>query len=199
MTRVAHIIGNGGSTSLYKPSPGYILTCNLPGMAVENVYASCIVDFKMMVAMAEGSVHVPGEWILGARPHRFCNMNPTFYMRSAPQIKEFFVDLPTYAGNYTNFNCGHMAVYYSVKRLGCKEVNMYGFDSMFELDLRSASDFYLVSDRDPANNLRLTDLWRPIWQQMFAEFPDVQFNIHYKHDKIKFAIPENAKVVVHKK
>lgn len=197
MSDTAHIIGNGGSAQLYKPQPGLKLTCNLPGFAVEGVYGTCIVDFKMMNAIATGNVTVPGEWILGARPKEFCRMNPTFHMKYASQIKEFFIDLPKYAGNYTNFNCGHMATYYALKRIKAKQIHMYGFDSMFNLDLRSASDFYLVSDRDAANNLRLTNNWRPIWQNMFSEFPNVEFVLHYQTDEIKFPVPDNVKIKVH--
>ena len=60
MSKVAHIIGNGDNASLYKPSVGLKITCNLPPFAVENVYTTCMVDFKMMKAIEEGSVIVPG-------------------------------------------------------------------------------------------------------------------------------------------
>lgn len=199
MAKVAHIIGNGGSAQLYTPSKGFKLTCNLPGFAVDNVYGTCIVDFKMINAIATGNVTVPGDWILGFRPKHFCQKNPNFHMKYARQIKEFFTDLPPYAENYTNFNCGHMATYYALRRLGCDEIHMYGFDSMFNLDLRSASDFYLISDREASNNLRLTNLWRPIWQQMFAEFNNTKFIIHYKNDLIKFDVPKNVEIAVHAK
>ena len=197
MAKVAHVIGNGDNAPLYKPSKGFKITCNLPPFAVENVYTTCIVDFKMMKAISEGSVIVPGEWVLGARPKKFMEMNPSFYMKYASQVKEFFTELPSYAENYTNFNCGHMAVYYAAKRLGCKEINLYGFDSMFELNLRSYSDLILPSDRDPSNSLRLSNNWRPIWQQMFKELSDTKFVLHHRHSNIKFDVPENVQIVVH--
>jgi hypothetical protein len=64
MAKVVHVIGNGNNASLYKPAPGLKITCNLPPFEVQDVYATCIVDFKMMKAMHEGSVIVPGNWIL---------------------------------------------------------------------------------------------------------------------------------------
>ena len=197
MARTAHVIGNGRSASLYEPAKGFKLTCNLPGFSVDDVYTTCIVDFKMMKAIAEGSVTIPGEWVLGARPKAFCQGNPDFYLRHAGQVKEFFVDLPQYAGNYTNFNCGHMAVFYAIKRLAVDEINMYGFDSMFAQDLSSTTDFFLVSDRDPANNLRLTNNWRPIWQSMFKEHPHVTFKVHSRSSTIQFPVSSNVEVVVH--
>jgi hypothetical protein len=151
----------------------------------------------MMRALAEGSVVIPGEWVLGARPKAFCQHNPNFYMQIAPQVKEFFVDLPKYAGNYTNFNCGHMAVYYAIRRLVATEIHMYGFDSMFAQDLSSTTDFFLVADRDPANNLRLTNNWRPIWQTMFKEHPEVTFKVHSRSTNIQFPVTDNVEVVVH--
>ena len=75
MSKVAHIIGNGDNASLYKPSVGLKITCNLPPFAVENVYTTCMVDFKMMKAIEEGSVIVPGEWVLGARPKKYMEMH----------------------------------------------------------------------------------------------------------------------------
>ena len=44
MSGVAHVIGNGDLASMYTPSKGYKITCNVPPFEVNNVYASCIVD-----------------------------------------------------------------------------------------------------------------------------------------------------------
>ena len=195
MTRTAHVIGNGDSASKYNPDKGFKITCNLPPFAVENVYASCIVDFKMMNAIKEGSVIVPGEWVLGARPKKFMELNPQFNLKYANQVKEYYDVLPKYAGNYTNFNCGHMAVHYSANKLKCDEIHMYGFDSIFDFNLRSSSDLYLVSDREANNNLRLSNNWRPIWQDMFKEFPNTKFVLHHKHNQIKFPVGKNVEIV----
>lgn len=195
MTRTAHVIGNGDSASKYNPDKGFKITCNLPPFAVENVYASCIVDFKMMNAIKEGSVIVPGEWVLGARPKKFMELNPQFNLKYANQVKEYYDVLPKYAGNYTNFNCGHMAVHYSANKLKCDEIHMYGFDSIFDFNLRSSSDLYLVSDREANNSLRLSNNWRPIWQDMFKEFPNTKFVLHHKHNQIKFPVGKNVEIV----
>lgn len=195
MTKVAHIIGNGDNASLYRPSKGLKITCNLPPFAIENTYTTCIVDFKMMKAIADGSVIVPGEWVLGARPKKFMEINPLFSMQYARQVKEYYTILPSYATNYTNFNCGHLATHYTANKLKCDEIHLYGFDSMFDFNLRSYSDLFLASDRDPSNSLRLSENWRPIWQEMFKEFPNTQFVLHHAHKNIKFEIPENVEIV----
>lgn len=196
MSRVIHIIGNGDNAQLYKQgSKGLKVTCNLPPFPVQGAYGTCIVDFKMMRTMHEGSIVVPGDWILGARPHKYLEMNPGMRLRWGQNIKEFYLTLPKYAENYTNFNCGHMAVHYSANKLQGNEIHLYGFDSLFDMNLRSCTDFYLNSDRGNPNNVRLADRWRPIWQQMFAEFPNTQFVLHHKHDKIKFKVPENVEIV----
>lgn len=199
MSKVVHVIGNGDNASHYTPAKGLKVTCNLPPFPVEGAYGTCIVDFKMMKAMAEGSVAVPGDWILGARPQKFLEMNPGFRLRWASHIKEFYTVLPSYAENYTNFNCGHLAVHYSANRLKGTEIHMYGFDSMFDFNLRSCTDFYLNSDRSDNNNARLTNNWRPIWKSLFEEFPQTHFVIHHKHNKLKFEKPNNVEVFIHGK
>lgn len=194
MAKVAHIIGNGDAATMYKPAKGLKITCNLPPFEVANTYTTCMVDFKMMKAIAEGSVVVPGDWVLGARPKKFMELNPTFYLKYSAQIKEYYTELPKYAGNYTNFNCGHLAAHYTANKLGCDEIHMYGFDSMFDMNMRSYSDLFLVSDREANNNLRLTNNWRPIWSDLFKEFPNVQFVLYHKHSDIKLPISKNVEI-----
>ena len=194
MGKIAHVIGNGDNATRYKPAPGLKITCNLPPFAVENVYTTCMVDFKMMNAIKEGSVTVPGEWVLGARPKKFMELNPQFNMRYAQQVKDYYTVLPDYAGNYTNFNCGHMAVHYAANKLKCDEIHMYGFDSLFDFNLRSASDLYLISDREANNSLRLSNNWRPIWQEIFKEFPNTHFVLHHKHENIKIPVSKNVEI-----
>lgn len=199
MTRVAHVIGNGDSASFYKPSKGIKVTCNLPPFTVDGVYTTCMVDFKMMAAIHEGSVTVPGEWTLGFRPKKWMEMKPDFYMKYAKQVKDFYTVLPPYVKNYTDFNCGHMATHMTANKLKATEIHMYGFDSILDMNLRSATDFYLNSDREAHNNVRLANNWRPVWQNMFKEFPDTKFVIHHKHSSVKFPMPENVEIFVHSK
>lgn len=194
MAKVGHVIGNGDNAVMYKPAKGLKITCNLPPFEIANVYTTCMVDFKMMKAIAEGSVVVPGEWVLGARPKKWCEMRPDFHMRYANQIKGFYLELPKYAGNYTNFNCGHMAVHYTANKLNCDEIHMYGFDSIFDMNLRSSSDLFLNSDRETHNNVRLTGNWRPIWTEIFKEFPEKKFILYHKHKDIKTIVPDNVEI-----
>jgi hypothetical protein len=205
MTRVAHIIGNGDNAQMYKPSKGLKITCNLPPFPVENVYTTCIVDFKMCAAITEGSVIIPGDWTLGYRPKAWYDKNTgNFRMRFGHQIKEFYTDLPKYAilpgdgpgQGYTNLNCGHMATHYTANKLKADEIHMYGFDSIFDMNLRSSTDFVLNSDRGATNNVRLTDKWRPIWQGIFKEFSNIQFVLHHPHSQIKFPVPDNVEFSV---
>lgn len=195
MSRVIHVIGNGDNAVRYKPAKGIKLTCNLPPFAVANVYATCIVDFKMMAAINQGIITVPGEWIVGFRPKKWCEMRPDFYMKYAPQIKEFYLTKPDYVPTYTDFNCGHMATHYAANKLRGDEIHLYGFDSMFDFNLRSYTDTFMVSDRSDLNNARLTNNWRSIWPQLFEEFPNTQFVLHHKHDKLKYPKPENVEIV----
>ena len=197
MADVVHLIGNGRSASYFDHnSKGTRVTCNLPPYAIQNVYATCLVDFKMMRAIHEGSVQVPGEWILGKRPKIYMEQNPSFHMKYAKQIRGFYLNLPGYVANYTDFNCGHMATHFSATRFEPKELHMYGFNSVFDFDVSSCTDMYMESDRSAQNNNRLVNNWRGIWPKMFAEFPNTEFVLYHKHDNIKAVIPENVRIVV---
>ena len=199
MRRVVHIIGNGGSSFLYNEEKrkGLKLGCNQIGFNIPEKYASCIVDYKFMQAMTANEITLPGQWILGFRPKHWMEMNPDYYMKVAHQVKEFYTELPKYAANYTDFNCGHMAAHYSANKLKADEIHLYGFDSIFDFNLNSASDLSLKSDRGSANNLRLADNWRPIWQSMFKEFSNTKFILHYTHDKLKINIGNNVDVRIY--
>lgn len=194
MSRVAHVIGNGDNAVMYKPSKGLKVTCNVPPFAVEGVYTTCLVDFKMMKAMTEGSVTIPGEWTLGYRPKVWMQNNPNFYMKVAQQIKGFYLTLPKYVKNYTDFNCGHMAAHYTANELRADEIHMYGFDSIFDFNLRSSTDLFLNSDRSLSNNNRLVNNWRPVWLNLFNEFPTKQFVLYHKHDDVKMKLPDNVEI-----
>jgi len=202
MAKVAHIIGNGDSCVWYKPAKGLKIVCNLPPMEVPNVYVSCMVDFKMMKALTNGDFPNPYTWVLGYRPKVWMEKNPSFYMQNSSKIKEFYTELPGYAGKggqgYTNFNCGHFATHWTANKVGAEEIHMYGFDSIMDFDIRSKTDFLLPSDRGSMNTQRLSHTWRTIFKGIFEEFKDTQFVIHHKHDNIKFPKPDNVDIVVHK-
>lgn len=197
MTKVAHLIGNGKSASLYQPTKGLKILCNLPPFAVDNVYTTVMVDFKMMKSIHDGLLAVPGDWVLGARPKKWMELKPDFYLRYSSQIKEFYTVLPKYAGNYTDFNCGHMACHYIANKLKCDEVHLYGFDSLFEFDITSSSDMYLQSSRDTTNTQRLTSKWRPIWNGIFKEFSNTKFVLYRpkSYGDAKIPLPKNVEIV----
>ena len=199
MASIAHIIGNGKSAGIYQPAKGLKIVCNLPPMEVNNIYTTVMVDFKMMKAIHEGHVVVPGDWVLGARPKKWMEMRNDFYIKYSKQIKEFYTVLPKYAPNYTDFNCGHMAVHYTINKLERDEIHMYGFDSIFGFDITSYSDLYLPSPRDTLNTQRLTENWRPIWHHMFREFPKVKFVIHQDKGNSLIKLPQNVEVFHPKK
>ena len=201
MPRVVHVIGNGDSAHFYneRERKGLKITCNIPPFPVHDAYGTCMVDFKMMRALTKGELQLPGDWILGMRPKIWMEKQPQFHMTMAPQIKEFYTKLPKYVPNYTDFNCGHMATHYSCSKFTPDIVHMWGFDSIFDLNLKSCTDFYLPSARDDSNNVRLSNNWRPVWRNIFNEFKDVSFKLHHFHDHSKVQLPENVEVEVHSK
>tara|TARA_B110000495_G_C22958242_1_gene561552 strand:- start:157 stop:813 length:657 start_codon:yes stop_codon:yes gene_type:complete len=194
MASVAHIVGNGRNAGLYTPTKGLKIACNYPHSAIDNLYATVMVDFKMMKAIHEGKLTIDGDWVLGARPKKWMEMRNDFHMKYARQIKEFYLVLPKYAPNYTDFNCGHMAVHWAANKLKREEIHMYGFDSIFGFDITSAVDLILPSPRDNLNTQRLTENWRPIWHHMFREFPKTNFIIHQQKGNALIKLPDNVEV-----
>ena len=197
MTKVAHIVGNGDAFKFFKqPSHGLIMTCNLPPVEnIKNVYATAIVYFKMCNAIREGSINLSMfDWVCGARPKRYTEMNPDFYLKYSRNIKEFYLTLPKYVANYTDFNCGHFCTHYVANKLKCNEIHMYGFDSIFDFNLVSTTDLVLNSPRDANNTHRLAQNWRPIWEGLFREFPDTQFVVYHNHGHPKINLPKNVDV-----
>jgi len=201
MARTVHVIGNGDCASFYnnEERKGLKLCCNVPPFEIYDMYATCIVDFKMMATIKAGQVSPPGEWLCGIRPKLFCEKNPNFHMKIASRIKEFYTEKPKYAKNYTDFNCGHFATYYAAKKLKAERIHLWGFDSIFDFNLRSYTDLVLHSDRGNMNNHRLSENWRPLWKNMFADFKDTEFILHHKHDSLKFEVGDNVKTIVEKK
>jgi len=206
MTKKVHILGNGDMAQMMPENwryerDGKLLICNQPPFEVHNVYATIMVDFKMMQALTEGSINLDMYyWVLGNRPKIWCDQNPGCYMRHSGHIREFYTDVPKYCGAdaataATNFNCGHMAAHYAARKHKPDEIHMYGFDSIFDRNMRSYTDTVLSSDRTDGNNHRLLDIWRPIWFRIFKEFPEVKFVLYHKHPNAKIPLSENVEVV----
>jgi hypothetical protein len=157
-----------------------------------------MVDFKMMMALNEGSVSLQKyDWILGTRPRIWMYEQSSFYLKYAHCVKEFYTHVPDYAYNPTNFNCGHMAVHFAAAQKQADEVHLYGFDTIFDFNMRSSTDLALSSDRGNINNFRLLNIWRPIWRDIFREFPKTEFVLHHNHDRLKIPKLDNVRVKVY--
>jgi len=76
---------------------------------------------------------------------------------------------------------------------------MHGFDSLFDFNLRSYTDLFLNSDRGDINNNRLANNWRPVWENMFKEFPKTKFVLYHKHNAIKVNVGDNVSIVTYDK
>jgi hypothetical protein len=152
----------------------------------------------MMAALTEGSIKLDAyDWVLGNRPKMWMEeMQTGFYLKYSRNVKEFYTVVPDYAGNATNFNCGHMAVHYASNKMKADVVEMFGFDSIFDFNMRSVTDLVLQSDREDSNNHRLLDIWRPIWSNIFKEFPKTTFRLYHKHPNIKINISPNVEIRV---
>lgn len=197
------LLGNGDGASLFidlakRSRERKLYICNLPPFAVNDVEATFMVDFKMMAALTEGSLQLSAyNWVLGNRPRIWMQRTPSFNLRFSQNIKAYYLHVPKYAINATNFNCGHMGAHYLANIKKAKEIHMWGFDSIFDHNMRSATDLVLGSDRSENNNYRLLNNWRPVWAGIFDEFPNTKFVFNHFHDKHKIPFPKNVEVVVH--
>jgi len=199
-----HVLGNGDKANLFndQPRPGRLLLCNMPPFEVDpkKVYGTAMVDFKMMMALTEGSIALDQyDWILGTRPRIWMYEQTGFYLKYAKNVKGFYTHVPEYAGNPTNFNCGHMAVHYAASHHKATEIHMYGFDTIFDFNMRSVTDLILSSDRTVTNNYRLLNNWRPVWRDIFREFPNTKFVLHHNHDNLKIPVLDNMEIIVYDK
>lgn len=195
--RVLHILGNGPSAKQYTTynNPGLTIGCNAPPPFVKNLWATCIGDYKMIAAIDKGFLESTDiNFIMGLRPKMYCNEHTSFYMRMAPRIKEFYTEVPSYT-NPHKFSVGHLATHYACTKFEPDIVHMWGFDSMFNTDLRSYTDNFVKSNRDPENQHRMNTNWRSTWQHLFNEFPDIDFIVHYpKTLEIQFDVGYNVHI-----
>ena len=206
-----NVLGNGPSSGLFeRGTKGKLLVCNMPPFSIprKEVHATCMVDFKMMMALQRGDIQLDMyDWVLGVRPKVWMENQGTFYMKYSHLVKGFHLDVPDYAAREgqtkgqaaTNFNCGHFAVHYAASKMGAEEVHIYGFDSLFEMDLTSFTDLLLESDRSTQNTVRLNDNWRHVWIGLFNHFKNVDFYLYHGHDNIKIKVPKNVKIQVAKR
>ena len=206
MSKKIYILGNGPSSklmpeSIRKERRGKMIVCNLPPFAVSEVYACCVGDYKMMKALEEGSVNLDEyQWILANRPRSFMDSYPSFYIKHAHRIREFYTTVPDYCDlgdpeiAATNFNCGHLATHYAAAKHAPNEIHMFGFDSIFDHNMTSFTDTILSSDRRPSNNYKLLDNWRPIWKSIFMEFSKITFILYHNHINTKIQLPKNVEV-----
>ena len=202
MGKVVHVIGNGDKADLYQRErrEGMKLICNMPPFEIDpkEVYATCMVDFKMMMALTKGEIALDQyEWVLGTRPRIWMYERSAFYLKYANRVKEFYTHVPKYAVNATNFNCGHMAVHYAANQKKADEIHLYGFDTIFDFNMRSVTDLILSSDRSTVNNYRLLNNWRPVWRDIFREFKNTKFVLHHNHDNLKIPKLDNVEVKVY--
>jgi len=201
-----NVLGNGDHAYMFKRgTEGKLLICNMPPFEIprNEVYATCMVDFKMMKALQEGHIRLDMyDWVLGMRPRKWMELQPSFYLKYSQNIKAFHQYVPKYAQlpgqteaqAATNYSCGHMAVDFACRTMLADEVHLYGFDSMFELTLRSSTDLLLESDRGQSNTFRLANNWRPIFTKIFEEFKGTKFYLHHSHKNIKIQIPPNVTI-----
>ena len=203
-----HILGNGPSWEFFKPyqeeRDGRLLICNVPPMECDRVYACCIVDFKMMKNLMNGTINLDRyKWVLGNRPKIWMDKKPSWFIQHSHHIREFYTDVPKYCGKdpaqaATNFNCGHFATHYAARQHKPKEIHLWGFDSIMDHTMKSSTDDVLPSDRNRVNNFKLLEVWRPIWTNIFKEFEGkTNFVIHHSHSSIKTKAGVNVGFVNH--
>ena len=70
-----NVLGNGDNAGIFKRgTKGKLLICNMPPFEItrNEVFATVMVDFKMMNALTKGHIKLDMyDWILGNRPRQW--------------------------------------------------------------------------------------------------------------------------------
>ena len=93
-----NVLGNGNSAGMFqRGTKGKLLVCNMPPMSIprKEVWATCMFDFKMMMALQEGQIKLDMyDWVLVNRPKIWMEQSVTFYMKYSHLIKGFHLEVP---------------------------------------------------------------------------------------------------------
>jgi len=152
------IIGNGASNRAYRRS-GYTYGCNVPQHKFK-VNALSIIDNQPITWMKNNN------W--NPRVPVYCTAAARDYAKKCNRSGDWFAVYE----KRERYNAGLYAVEHCVSR--ATQIHLWGFDSLFSTDVTSQMDAIVPRGKRPPLHTR----WRPLWQQLFEQNPNVEFVLH---------------------
>jgi len=168
------VLCNGPSRVVYKGRGDYdfVMGCNIPWE--KDVDATVVIDINVVHRWwkEQGLISVPTYFSRHAWRECITKQRQFF--------KQYFKELVDVQPEYDS--SGHNAVKVVLK-LGAKQVDIYGCDSMFKLTTVSYTNNFIHKE-EFKNVQKQIDGWKANWNKIISKHPDVRFNFIGENDEI---------------
>lgn len=176
----SHFVGNGPSQNLFGDFQyGFTVAGNLP-KHIKIYTALSIIDTKVILYLKNNNLNLKNKEI-------WCTPD---MVKQANFHKIQGTWIPHYKPQY-RYNSGHHAVQHLSKKF--RFIELWGMDSMWSDDLTSQMDDRVIRTKRPPLNRE----WRPHWQAIFKQHPDVRYTIHAPQGVNKVDYGENCRYQFH--
>lgn len=157
------ILGNGPSKVAFDRRGDFVLGCNIPGDDF-SVDATVICDEEIIWVLKNDPTLVSCPIIISTKAYE--------------KMKELRIDSLFTIHHVFRPKDWHNTAHYAAEFLaefGCDEIRIWGCDSIFQDDISSSTDRYVVKDDTKGD--RFTRHWRRVWNDIFDSYPAIEFNV----------------------
>jgi len=154
-----NVLGNGPRWKYFKPNGLYTMGCNFPPLEVD---CTSIIDREVIRKWATGTVDMrTDKVILNRASSETMKEHRKFFQQNTVHV----IGTINVLRNY--YSSGHWAAYAMIK-LGYTELDIYGCDSWFEVDIGSYTDNFVEKGK-PNYNPKFVGEWRKSWNRLAQE------------------------------
>lgn len=154
-----NVICNGPRWKYYKPNGLFTFGCNFPPVSVD---AASIIDREVVHTWARGQVEMlTDQFVFNSATTEAFKQERKFFAQNKVHILGTFNVLRNY------YSSGHWAAYAMIK-LGFTELDIYGCDSYFDIDIGSYTDNFIEKGK-PNYNPKFVGEWRKSWDRLAQE------------------------------
>lgn len=158
-----NVLCNGPRRKYFTPNGLYTIGCNFPPIPVD---ATCIVDRNVIRSWVEGKVEMlTKNFVLTRAAIETLNEKPSKEFISRPENAISILGHFNLARNY--YSSGHWAAFAMI-RLGYTELDIYGCDSFWEMNIGSYTDNFIEKGK-PLHNPKFATEWRKSWHRLSRE------------------------------
>jgi len=156
-----NVLCNGPRWKHYKPNGLYTMGCNFPPVPVD---ATSIIDRDVIRVWATDNVKMlTNKVVLNRASSETIKEHRRFFSLEQNTIK--VLGTVNVLRNY--YSSGHWAAYAMI-RLGFTELDIYGCDSYFDVDIGSYTDNFVEKGK-PNYNPKFVGEWRKSWKRLSQE------------------------------